>query len=117
MRPPGITLDSDINPSGTGLGFTDVYTFGANLISITNIDAGLKNVSPTRTPTATATRTRTPTPSPTATTTPTPTPSSTATRTWTPTETVPGVPTPTRTRTSTPQTSVVRAVYLPLVLR
>ncbi len=123
----GDTLDSDINPSGTSLGFTDVYTFASNLISITTIDAGLKSVSPTRTPTATATRTRTPTPSPTSTMTltltPSPTatrtrtPTATATRTWTPTATVPGAPTPSRTFESTPQTRAGRAVYLPLVLR
>ena len=40
----GDTLDSDINPSGASLGFTDVYTFGSNLISITSIDAGLIDV-------------------------------------------------------------------------
>jgi hypothetical protein len=34
-------LDSDINPNGANLGFTDVYTFGSNLISITTIDAGI----------------------------------------------------------------------------
>ena len=34
-------LDSDINLSGTNSGFTDVYTFGSNLISITTIDAGV----------------------------------------------------------------------------
>lgn len=33
--------DSDINPSGTNAGFTDIYTFGSNLISITTIDAGV----------------------------------------------------------------------------
>ena len=59
----GDTLDSDVNPSGIDLGFTDIFTLATNLISITIIDAGLKNVSPTRTPTATATRTQTPTPS------------------------------------------------------
>jgi hypothetical protein len=58
----GDTLDSDVNPSGIDLGFTDIYTFASNLISITSIDAGLSNVSPTRTPTATATRTQTPIP-------------------------------------------------------
>ena len=50
----GDSLDSDINPSGTSLGFTDIYTFGSNLISITSIDAGLivfRTPTPTRTPT------------------------------------------------------------------
>ena len=50
----GDTLDSDINPSGTSLGFTDLYTFASNLISITSIDAGLlvfRTPTPTRTPT------------------------------------------------------------------
>ena len=101
----GDTSDSDINPSGTSLGFTDIYTFASNLISITSIDAGLKNVSPTRTPTATATATRTPAVSP------------NATRTRTPTATVSGVPASTRTRTPTPHIRAGRAVFLPLVLR
>ena len=83
----GDTLDSDINPSGADFGFTGIYTFGANLISITSIDAGLKDVSPTRTPTATATRTLTPPTGPTA------------------------------TRTRTPLSVSGHAVYLPLVLR
>ncbi|HEU5089026.1 MAG TPA: SdrD B-like domain-containing protein, partial [Roseiflexaceae bacterium] len=46
--------DSDINPSGTDFGFTDAYTFGSNLISITTIDAGIIVYRPptsTRTPT------------------------------------------------------------------
>ena len=50
----GDTLDSDINPSGTSLGFTDIYNFASNLISITSIDAGLiifRTPTPTRTPT------------------------------------------------------------------
>ena len=50
----GDTADSDINPSGTNLGFTDIYTFGSNLISITSIDAGImvfRTPTPTRTPT------------------------------------------------------------------
>jgi hypothetical protein len=45
---------SDINPSGLNFGFTDVYTFASNLISITTIDAGIKVYrppTPTRTPT------------------------------------------------------------------
>ncbi len=47
-------LDSDINPSGSDFGFTDIYTFGSNLISITTIDAGIRRYmtpTPTRTPT------------------------------------------------------------------
>jgi protocatechuate 3,4-dioxygenase beta subunit len=131
----GDTLDSDINPSGASLGFTDIYTFGVNLISITSIDAGLASVSPTRTPTptGTSTRTRTPsvTPSPTATRTASPTatrtrtpaatPSRTATRTASPTAT--RTPTTTvleeATPTNTPITpsSTRRAAYLPLLLR
>ena len=50
----GDQLDSDINPSGASLGFTDIYTFASNLISITTIDAGLivfRTPTPTRTPT------------------------------------------------------------------
>jgi cell division septation protein DedD len=46
--------DSDINPSGTSLGFTDVVVFGSNLISITSLDAGIQvftTPTPTRTPT------------------------------------------------------------------
>ena len=100
----GDTLDSDINPSGTSLGFTDIYTFASNVISISSIDAGLKTVSPTRTPTATTTSTRTHTPSPTATRTLTPTPTATVRRAATPSRT-PTVP------------RGARAVYLPLVLR
>ena len=48
------TRDSDINPSGATLGFTDIYTFASNLISITSIDAGIikfRTPTPTRTPT------------------------------------------------------------------
>ena len=48
----GDTLDSDVNPSGIDLGFTDIFTLASNLISTTIIDAGLNTVSPTRTPTA-----------------------------------------------------------------
>jgi hypothetical protein len=47
--------DSDINPAGADFGFTAIYTFGSNLISITTIDAGIIVYRP---PTAT----RTPTP-------------------------------------------------------
>ncbi|MBL8055311.1 MAG: hypothetical protein JNK29_01370 [Anaerolineales bacterium] len=46
--------DSDVNPSGTNLGFTDIYSFASNLISITSIDIGLikfRTATPTRTPT------------------------------------------------------------------
>ena len=46
--------DSDINPTGTSFGFTDIYTFPSNLISITSIDAGIivyRPPTPTRTPT------------------------------------------------------------------
>lgn len=55
-------IDSDINPTGTNFGFTNVYTFGSNLISITTIDAGLLDVQPSPTPTRTPTPTLTPTP-------------------------------------------------------
>jgi hypothetical protein len=51
----GDQLDSDVNPSGLNAGFTDIYTFGSNLISITTIDAGLINVPATPTPTLTPT--------------------------------------------------------------
>jgi hypothetical protein len=47
-------LDSDINPSGVNFGFTDIYAFASNLISITSIDAGIiiyRTPTPTRTPT------------------------------------------------------------------
>ncbi|MDL1900027.1 hypothetical protein FBR02_04575 [Anaerolineae bacterium CFX9] len=50
----GDLADSDINPSGTNFGFTDIYTFASNLISITTIDAGIikyRTPTPTRTPT------------------------------------------------------------------
>jgi hypothetical protein len=73
-------IDSDINPTGTNFGFTNVYNFGSNLISITTIDAGLRNVEPSPTPVFTYTPTRTPT----ATLTRTPTPTRTPTRTPTP---------------------------------
>ncbi len=39
--PPSDLTDSDINPAGATLGFTNVYTFASNLISITTIDAGI----------------------------------------------------------------------------
>lgn len=51
----GDQLDSDINPTGTSIGFTDVFNIASNVISITTIDAGIR---PFRTPTPT----RTPTP-------------------------------------------------------
>lgn len=50
----GDLLDSDINPGGTNFGFTDIYVFGSNLISITSIDVGIVKFftpTPTRTPT------------------------------------------------------------------
>jgi hypothetical protein len=34
-------LDSDTNPSGVDLGFTDVFTITSNIISITHIDIGI----------------------------------------------------------------------------
>jgi hypothetical protein len=83
--------DSDVNPSGTNFGFTDIYVFGSNLISITTIDAGLVNVQAT--PTFTSTPTNTPTNTPTA----------TPTRTPTGTPTSPGALTP--------------RAYMPLVRR
>lgn len=46
--------DSDINPTGLSAGFTEIYTFASNLISITTIDAGIikfRTPTPTRTPT------------------------------------------------------------------
>ena len=46
--------DSDINPTGVDAGFTHIYTFANNLISITTIDAGIikfRTPTPTRTPT------------------------------------------------------------------
>lgn len=48
------TVDSDINPSGLDAGFTDSFTIASNVISISNIDAGIivfKTPTPTRTPT------------------------------------------------------------------
>jgi hypothetical protein len=46
--------DSNVNPSGTDFGFTDVFTLASNVISITTIDAGIvvyRPPTPTRTPT------------------------------------------------------------------
>lgn len=97
--------DSDINPAGTDFGFTDPYVFGSNLISITTIDAGLRNVQPT------ATATRTPTPTATHTPTATTIGAPTATRTLTPTRTS------TPTTTPTPIPGIQRRAYLPLVQR
>lgn len=50
----GDLLDSDINPSGASLGFTDIISIASNVISITSIDAGIikfRTATPTRTPT------------------------------------------------------------------
>ena len=47
-------LDSDINPSGSSLGFTDIFTLAANVISTNVVDAGIikfRTATPTRTPT------------------------------------------------------------------
>jgi hypothetical protein len=41
--PPSDLTDSDINPAGGTLGFTNVYTFASNVISTTNIDAGIES--------------------------------------------------------------------------
>lgn len=46
--------DSDINPSGADLGFTDIFNIASNVISTTIHDAGLiiyRTPTPTRTPT------------------------------------------------------------------
>jgi hypothetical protein len=46
--------DSDINPGGLNFGYTDIYVFGSNLISISSIDIGIRRFftpTPTRTPT------------------------------------------------------------------
>jgi hypothetical protein len=48
------TDDSDINPSGSNLGFTDIIAIASNVISISSIDAGIikfRTPTPTRTPT------------------------------------------------------------------
>jgi hypothetical protein len=65
--------DSDVNPAGVDAGFTDSYTFGSNLISITSIDIGLLNVPPVIPPPWSPTPTATATLTPTATTSPEPT--------------------------------------------
>ncbi len=47
-------LDSDINPSGADIGFTDIFNLASNVISITSIDGGIirfRTPTPTRTPT------------------------------------------------------------------
>jgi hypothetical protein len=48
------TDDSDINPTGTDAGFTDIIDIASNVISMTSVDAGIrpfKTPTPTRTPT------------------------------------------------------------------
>jgi hypothetical protein len=62
------TKDSDFNPSGIDLGFTDVFTIANNVISTTIFDAGFSTVGtpPTATFTPTATKTPTATLTPTA---------------------------------------------------
>jgi hypothetical protein len=75
-------LDNDINPTGVNFGFTDIYTFGSNLISITSIDAGLTSVPPTPTFTYTFTPSNTPPPD----VTPSNTPTANVTPSITPTE-------------------------------
>ncbi|HYO87786.1 MAG TPA: SdrD B-like domain-containing protein, partial [Candidatus Limnocylindrales bacterium] len=50
----GDTADSDINPTGANLGFTDILSIASNVISISNVDAGIikfRTATPTRTPT------------------------------------------------------------------
>jgi hypothetical protein len=50
----GDIADSDINPTGTNLGFTDIISIASNVISISNVDAGIilfRTPTPTRTPT------------------------------------------------------------------
>jgi hypothetical protein len=49
------TGDSDINWIGDDAGFSDVFNLASNVISITKMDAGLRNVPATPTMTATAT--------------------------------------------------------------
>ncbi len=53
-RQRAIQLDSDINPTGTSLGFTDTFSIASNVISTTIVDAGIikfRTATPTRTPT------------------------------------------------------------------
>jgi hypothetical protein len=48
------TTDSDINPTGVDLGFTDTFNIASNVISTTIFDAGIivfRTPTPTRTPT------------------------------------------------------------------
>ena len=48
------TDDSDINPSGSNAGYTDILVIASNVISISSIDAGImlfRTPTPTRTPT------------------------------------------------------------------
>jgi len=45
--------DSDINPSGVDVGFTDSFNLAPNVISTTIMDAGLRSVAATPTMTAT----------------------------------------------------------------
>ena len=48
------TADSDVNPSGSNIGFTDIINIASNVISISNLDAGIarfRTPTPTRTPT------------------------------------------------------------------
>jgi hypothetical protein len=42
------TADSDVNPSGSHLGFTDIINIASNVISMSSIDAGLKVVGATQ---------------------------------------------------------------------
>ena len=48
------TDDSDINPTGTDIGFTDVFNIASNVISMSHMDAGILRF---RTPTPTRTQT------------------------------------------------------------
>jgi hypothetical protein len=41
--PPSDVTDSDIVPAGATIGFTNVYTFAPNVISINNIDGGIES--------------------------------------------------------------------------
>ena len=110
-------LDSDINPSGVDIGFTDVYTIASNVISTSIIDAGIYNpTGPTFTPEATYMPTATPTPDPLAATS---TPSSTPDMpgpTGTPMPTITASNTPDGTPNSTPFPSD-HYTYLPLILQ
>ncbi len=52
--PASDLTDSDINPSGVDMGFTDTFTIASNVISTTIYDAGIiifRTPTPTRTPT------------------------------------------------------------------